>query len=466
VDLAYVISALAQAASLNVVYSDLPQKTVTLRTSQAVSESNVAGLIRDLAASNGVSVTETNGFMRLQGVQGQGEQGPPRLLYIQKLKHARAPILAQTLQSLFGGVVRTNSAAQAANTLSQQLRALEIQSAQARAQGQQVPQQIFTIPQIRAGELQDNVTIVPDEVTNSLLIRATANDWQIVQQAIQSLDLRPLQVVIEVIIAEVRRTNDLNVGVSVAAEKVRGDNSTTAVLPGLTSDNSFSLGIIRAGDVNIEATLSALATSGNVRILSRPIVHAQNNQEARILVGSQRPFVQVAQTLPTDQASLQQVVQYRDVGTSLTITPTINDEGYVNLVVTQEVSQATAEVQFDAPVISTREAQTQILARHGQTVVIGGLVDRQNDKTRSGIPLLKDIPILGYLFSSTRETTTNSELFIFLTPYIVATDEDADRVRQWIEDNSHLLRGVVPVDPLTPRVIRIPADTIRGGEAR
>jgi general secretion pathway protein D len=203
-----------------------------------------------------------------------------------------------------------------------------------------------------------------------------------------------------------------------------------------------------------------------VRILSRPIVHAQNNQEARILVGSQRPFVQVAQTLPTDQASLQQVVQYRDVGTSLTITPTINDEGYVNLVVTQEVSQATAEVQFDAPVISTREAQTQILARHGQTVVIGGLVDRQNDKTRSGIPLLKDIPILGYLFSSTRETTTNSELFIFLTPYIVATDEDADRVRQWIEDNSHLLRGVVPVDPLTPRVIRIPADTIRGGEAR
>lgn len=464
VDIAYVISMLAQAASLNITYTDLPQKNVTLRTSEPVSRDAVAALLRELAAANGISVTQSNGFLRLQG-SPPGVQAPPRQLYIHRLKHARAPVLAQTLQSLFGGgVIRTTSAAQAASTLSQQLRQMEIQAAQARQQGQQVGPQQIIIPQIRPGDLQDNVTIVPDEVTNSLLIRATEADWQIVQQAIQSLDLRPLQVVIEVLIAEVRRTDDLNVGVSFSATSESGGGERTeGGLPGAAAETDFTLRVIRSGDVDIEATLAALSSTGNVRILSRPVIHAQNNQEARILVGSERPFVQVAQSLGTDQGVLQQVVQYRDVGTVLTITPTINDEGYVNLLVIQEVSNATNEVQFDAPVISTREAQTQLLARHGQTVVIGGLVDRQQDKLRTGIPLLKDIPILGYLFGSTREFTTNSELFLFLTPYIIENDADADRVREEIENRTELLRGIVPIEPLTPRVIRIPPDTSRAG---
>jgi general secretion pathway protein D len=155
-----------------------------------------------------------------------------------------------------------------------------------------------------------------------------------------------------------------------------------------------------------------------------------------------------------------QVVQYIDVATTLTITPTINADGYVNLSVLQEVNSATAEIQFDAPVISTREAETQLLARNGQTVVIGGLVDRQRDRTRTGIPFLKDIPVLGLLFGSTRENEVNSELFLFLTPYIVETDEDADRVREEIERKSDQLKSVLPIVPILPPVIR--PDTIRG----
>jgi general secretion pathway protein D len=293
-------------------------------------------------------------------------------------------------------------------------------------------------------------------------VRATSTDWQIVQQAVQALDLRPLQVVIEVVIAEVRRSNDLNVGVGFSATDPDGDAARTTEGELLRTEDmpdNFSVRIVRSGDINIEATLSALAATGNVRILSRPVIQAQNNQEARILVGTERPFVQVSRSLPTDEVVRDQVVQYRDVGTSLTIVPTINDDGYVNLLVTQEVSSATNEVQFGAPVISTREATTQLLARNGQTVVIGGLVDRQSDRTRSGIPFLKDIPILGYLFGSTRETTANSELFLFLTPYIVGTDEDADRVREEIERQSELLAPLVPIRPLTPPVVRIPADT-------
>lgn len=461
VDLAYVISSLAQAAGLNVMYYDLPAKLVTVRTVQPVSNDNVAALIRDLAASNGVSVVEGNGFMRLQGGAPAGE-AQPRQLYIQRLQHARAPVLANTLMSLFGGGTIATSAGQAMNTLSQQLAQIERQNAQVRALGQAQQGVQITIPQLRAtGELEAPVNIVPDELTNALLVRATAADWQIIQQAIQALDLRPLQVVLEVLIVEVRRTNDLNVGISVFGEKVDGDRTTSVLLPGTAGENDFSMSIIRNGNVNIEATLSALASTGDVHILSRPVVHAQNNQEAFFLVGSERPFVQVSQALPTDQLVRNDVVSYRNVGTSLTITPTINEEGYVNLLLTQEVSSATSEVQFGAPVISTREATTQVLARNGQTVVVGGLVDRQSDRTRSGIPLLKDIPILGYLFGSTRETVSNSELFLFLTPYIVANDDDADRVRGEIETRSELLQGLVPIRPITPPVIRILPDTVR-----
>jgi general secretion pathway protein D len=460
VDLAYVISALAQAAGLNVTYADLPQKLVTVRTTQPVATTDIAALIRNLAESNGISYTEAGGFIRLQGVSG--EQQIPRQLYILRLRHARAPVLAGTLQALFGGgtTIRTGNGNPAA-TLSQQLRLMQME-AQMQAQAQQAQQQ-FTIQGGIMADLLAPVTIVPDEVTNSLLIRATAQDWQVIQQAIQSLDLRPLQVVIEVIIAEVRRNDELNVGVAFSAIDDDDRGGAVAELPGAISDDQFSLTFVRTGDIDVEATLSALASTGNLRIISRPIVLAQNNQEARILVGTEQPFVAVSRSLPTDQVQFDQVVQYREVGTALTILPTINEDGYVNLAVTQEVSSVTNETQFDAPVISTREATTQILARNGQTVAIGGLVDRQRERLRSGIPFLKDIPILGYLFGTTREFDSTSELFLFLTPYIVTTDEDADRLRRELEDNATLLEGVVPIQPLLPAVIRAaPPDTTRG----
>jgi general secretion pathway protein D len=311
--------------------------------------------------------------------------------------------------------------------------------------------------------LQQAIVIIPDESTNSLLIRATPADYQILQQAIQGLDIRPLQVLIEVVIAEVRRSRALNVGVSVSGNQVdrpRNGDEVTVTSPPAGTESDFSLKIIRTGDVNVTATLSALALNGNVRILSRPIIQAQNNQDAQITVGEQRPFIQASQTLPNDNGVRNEVVQYREVATSLTITPTINPDGYVNLAVTQEVNTATNEVQFGAPVITTRSAVTQLLAKDGQTIVIGGLIGNQEDRTRSGIPYLRDIPVLGFLFGSTRVDRVQSELFLFLTPHIVTSDADADRVREEIELNAKLLEAVKPIRPLVRPIIR--PDTIRG----
>jgi type II secretory pathway component GspD/PulD (secretin) len=150
--------------------------------------------------------------------------------------------------------------------------------------------------------------------------------------------------------------------------------------------------------------------------------------EATFLVGSQRPFVQVSRSLPTDVPSRDQVVQYRDVGTKLIVRPTINQDGYVSLLIQQEISGATDEQQFGAPVISTREAKTQVLVKNGQTIVLGGLRDQQRDRTRSGIPLLSALPVVGSLFGTSSRHTTATELFLFLTPRILETDADVDSV--------------------------------------
>jgi general secretion pathway protein D len=116
------------------------------------------------------------------------------------------------------------------------------------------------------------------------------------------------------------------------------------------------------------------------------------------------------------------------VGTKLSVRPTINQDGYVSLVIQQEINAATGETQFDAPIISTREAATQVLVKDGQTIVLGGLRDLQKDRSQSGVPVLSGIPIFGGLFGSSSRRSTATELYLFLTPRILRTDEDADSV--------------------------------------
>ena len=474
-DLAYVVTAMGQAAGINVVSTNMPEVLVNLRTPDPVTPEEVGSLIRSLAEAYGVAVIEEPGFLRLQGpLVQEGEFLEPRHLFIHRLQHANALVLSSTLQALFGGSAPIGSSSRlSTQTLSQQLSAMEVQSAQS-LQGVQTGSQGQVTFVTAPGELEGDVQIVPDEVTNSLLVRATTADWAIIQEAIEALDLRPLQVVIEVVIAEVIRTGDLNVGVGFLVSDVdqEGGEGTIGRLPVTPPADAFTLDVLRTGDVNVGVTLSALSSTGNVRILSRPLVQAQNNQEARILVGSERPFIQSSYSSINTGGVAQEVVQYRDVGTSLTILPTINEDGYVNLLLTQEVSSATAETQFGAPVISTREATTQILAQTGQTVVIGGLVDQQTEESRTGIPILKDIPVLGWFFGTTRESVTSSELFLFLTPYVIANDQDEERLRQEIEGNAELLQELLPIRSLLPPSIQallpdsigpdtVPPDTVQ-----
>lgn len=469
VELGTVVSALADAGGLNLIYSDLPNRLVTLRMNQPVPREEVRDLLANLARANGFRLVEDGTVLRLDAATPAArDTSPPGdasaaadelRLFVYRLKHAKAPRLASTLRAMFGDSgPAPGGRSIRRQSLSEQLRDQEMQPVDPDAPREEPVADVEPTPQDGPGlpgQLEGAVQIVPDEATNSLLVRASPSDWEILRTTIEQLDLRPLQVLIEVLIVEVRRTDDFSLGVTGEAESDVDDETTVGgELAGFTTGD-FALDLMRTGGTNIAAMLSALSRDGRVRIVSRPVVVAQNNQEARILIGEERPFVQVFRTLPTDAGVRDQVVQFRDVGTTLSIIPTINSDGYVNLLMLQEISSATEELQFGAPVISTREASTQLFVRNGQTVVIGGLIDYQRQLSRSGVPLLKNIPVLGLLFGSTESSESQNELFLFLTPHIIDSDADAESLRQHVEESTKYLKddipehGDVPVQPDT-----------------
>jgi general secretion pathway protein D len=294
-------------------------------------------------------------------------------------------------------------------------------------------------------------------------VRATESDWTLVQQIIQGIDLRPLQVLIEVTIAEVQRTHDLDLGVSGSVKTTRGNAIDSSFAPSGASARDFILALTGGkGTIKYNVAIAALQERGDVRVLSLPVIIAQNNRQATLNVGSSRPFIQVSQT-SVDVASQIQTVQYIDVGTTLTITPTINPDGYVNLQVTQTDNSASPEVQFNAPIINKREATTQIFIRDGQTTVIGGLADNTRSSDVSGIPYLSRIPLIGpLLFGQTTKSEATNELFLFLTPHIISSDEDIDKLREAVKQGSDLLKEVDVTPRVNPLVdtLKIKPDTL------
>jgi general secretion pathway protein D len=355
-------------------------------------------------------------------------------LFVLRLRHARAADVAATVNLLFGAGGDFSGRPGFGNgTLSDELR----RQAQPPTVGPS-DRRTDADPSSRrpvgpSASLAGPVTIVPDELTNALLIRATEHDFEVLKDAVEQLDLRPLQVLIEVLIVESRRTKDFSLGTSifVPPQGIKGDVDGT--IGGRTAPvglGDLVLEILNFGKADVDATISASASRGDVKIISRPVLLASNNTEASFLVGSQRPFVQVSRLLPTDNNNQDRVVQYRDVGTRLRVRPTINQDGYVSLLIQQEINAATSEVAFDAPVISTREAVTQVLVRDGQTIMLGGLRDRQRDRSRSGVPILSGLPLIGGLFGTTTTTHSETELYLFITPRIIQTDDDADRLTE------------------------------------
>jgi len=466
-EISVVLTALAELSGLSLMHGSLPDVRVTLRTGAPVARGELRRYLENLVSANGLTLTTNGSLVRVSAPTRDerrdreradpSEASIPRL-YVYHLRHAQAAQIAGTLGSIFGGSAGVaGSPGLSRRGLSDELREDGTGAGPPSGAGEASATNVTALP----GALEGSVRIVPDAPTNSLLVHASAADYAIVEAAIEELDTRPLQVLIEVLIAEVRhdRTRALGVGAEVVDHA--GKTVVAGSLVGL-STGDFALRVLRDGALTVDAILSAISQTSDVSVVSRPVVIAQNNEEARILVGTQQPFIQLSRSLPTDAAVRDQVVQYRDVGTQLTIRPTINPDGYVSLTVLQEVSTATSEVQFGAPVIGTREAATRLLVKDGHTAVLGGLVEEDNEWSRTGIPILKDIPLLGRLFGSTRSTDTSTELILFLTPHVLRDDAALEAATDRARNASPGLERVVPATiplfgPVSP-----PADDSAG----
>jgi len=298
------------------------------------------------------------------------------------------------------------------------------------------------------GEITGRVTIIPDAENNLLVIKASREDYQIIEGILEQLDVMPRQVLIEVLIAEISLNNKLEYGVEwfVKTEFHRHGREYPGTIglshkgaapasPG--EEDIFSFVMRRKGELRF--LLQALDRVSEVNILSTPVLLATNGKEAMIQIGQEVPFVsrEVANT-SAETPNITRSINYRDTGIILKVKPYINSSGLVKLDIEQEVSAAQENpLGLDSPLFSKRKVQTSLVVQNGETVILGGLISSQKERARVGVPLLKDVPVVGNLFRWNTRGSKRTELLIAITPRVVRSLSEAEEVmkdfRQRIE---------------------------------
>ena len=280
------------------------------------------------------------------------------------------------------------------------------------------------------------VTIVADESTNSLLIRANPRDYRQLLATISQLDVAPLQVMINAVIAQIVLSDDSSFGVDWSrvlenAGAGTATNVSTGFLPTPRQGETSGLGGLlfnRAfidGAARVDATLEAIAVNNDVRLLARPSLTVINNMEGLIRIGAEVP-VQLGETIGVGGSSTTNI-QYRPTGIELNITPRINDDGVVNLTIRQELSSVSESSGVgNNPIFENQEIETTVVVRDGENVVLGGLIQSSNNAFNTGVPYLNQVPGLGRLFSYQRDNNERRELFIVLRPEIVNLDSQTN----------------------------------------
>ncbi|MDA8413180.1 MAG: type II secretion system secretin GspD [Desulfobacteraceae bacterium] len=287
------------------------------------------------------------------------------------------------------------------------------------------------------------ITITPDKASNSLVIMASLNDYNNLTQVIKKLDRRSKQVFVQVVIAEVSldKTRDLGVQTGAVAAGVLGKYlqggglydpfGAFGQILGSSSASNTGLGISslignqltnNPKPVTAVALLQALDTNGLVNVLSTPNILTSDNKEAEIKVGENVPLVgsTTQSTFGTTQA-----VERKDIGINLKIKPQISEGNYIRLDINQEISAVKASKgQAIDLVTTTRSAKTSIVVKDNETVVIGGLIQDQENETISKVPFLGDIPGLGWLFKTTNKSRSKTNLMILLIPHIIKDNSD------------------------------------------
>lgn len=285
---------------------------------------------------------------------------------------------------------------------------------------------IFRLNYAKAAELQKALKsgltnrgqIEVDPSTNSLVIRDISSVLSGIEAMLATLDLQTKQVEIVARLVDVDATVSQELGVNWAAtglnkSDIDADGEITIDAPVAAPIGEFKIGT-SGPNGNLDVTLQALARQNKANIISNPKITTLDNQEARILVGKKIPLI-------VSDAAGNPITQLTTIGIQMTVTPHINSNNRITLDLKPEVSDLSSQATVQGGIIIvTSEASTRVLVDDGETAVIGGLI-RSNEASREdGVPLLRDIPLLGNFFKSSNRTHESRELLIFVTPKIVA----------------------------------------------
>jgi general secretion pathway protein D len=319
--------------------------------------------------------------------------------------------------------------------------------------------------------LSKEINIVPDKATNTLIITADRDDYRVIEEVIKQLDIPRPMVYIEALIMEVNVDKAFNLGVewvgaeflshTEGREKIYGggfggaggkypglSNIPSALNPTGTLPTGFSLGVfgstIDIGGVtfpNLGAILQTYREDQDVHIISTPQILTLDNEEAEIYVGENVPYLSKSAT--GDQNY--ETYEYKDVGVTLRLTPQISQERFVRLNIFQEVTKLIPQTEGDfRPSTLKRTAKTAVTIKDTNTIVIGGLIGDDITNNEFKVPLLGDIPVLGWLFKYRGESREKRNLFIFITPHIVENPVEAKALYEEKEEHlNEMEEGVI-----------------------
>lgn len=272
-----------------------------------------------------------------------------------------------------------------------------------------------------------------DERSNKLVVSDTKNKLEEIARVIEAFDSNEREVHIEAKIIQITLNDEHKLGVdweAIVSDYHRLNlKSDFDILQSTDKRGQASVGTLAQDDY--QALLEALDTVGMTDILSSPSITTLNNKEAKILVGSNEPYVTTTTTTPASgPTTTAETVEFVEVGVKLFVTPTIHNDDFITMKIKPEVSSVTRTLATSnnntIPIVETSEAETTVVVKHGVTIVIGGLIKEEKSKNTKKIPLLGDIPLLGMAFRSDTDEINKTELVIFLTPQIITGDISAN----------------------------------------
>lgn len=430
-------TAIVQVVPLEFIGSSEMAKVLTPLLTQG-------GTVMDIPKKNYLIIADTDANVkRLLGLVTKfdantfKDTSQPKI-YVYALQNSKADHVSRILQQVFLGGSGAAAPAKSASSSGSQPAASGSAPAPARPTGQS-PQSSSS------GTAEPIVTpgtkIFPDEVTNSIVIFSSPADYVLIQNTIKQLDSIPRQVMIEALVASVTLTDNLRFGLQWSLNtdikltninpfknnvNIGGPLTFNAPIDGPTFSYSAA---DSAGKVRL--ALQSLADDNMAKVLSSPHILVSDNREAKIQVGDQVPIATSETTnTGTTPAQTTTTIQYKDTGTILKVKPQINDSGLISLEISQEVSTVSTQNVLGTQqfVISKREVSTNMVAQDGQTIVIGGLINENTTKGRSGMPFLGKLPLLGYLFGNTIDDNQRTELIILITPRVVRNQAEAANV--------------------------------------